>query len=79
MSSLPLHPTYAHFLLKSADMGCVAEALTAVALLSCESIFVQPHKEAEKRAAHQVQRNFASKDGDLPTLVHIYDSWIKVH
>lgn len=47
-------------------------------MLSSENIFLQPHREADKIAAAQAHKNFASHDGDLPTLVSIYDSWIKV-
>lgn len=79
MASLPLDPTFAHLLLKSHELGCVSEALTAVSLLSSDNIFLQPHRDDEKRAAAQAHRNFASKDGDLPTLVHIYSSWLKAN
>jgi HrpA-like RNA helicase len=41
MASLPLEPTFAHLLLKSQSLGCVAEALTAVSLLSADNIFLQ--------------------------------------
>ena len=79
MASLPLEPTYAHLLLRSAQLGCVSEALTAVSLLSSDNIFLQPHRDDEKRAAAQAHRNFASKDGDLPTLLNIYTSWLKAN
>lgn len=78
MASLPLDPTFAHLLLRSHDLGCVSEALTAVSLLSSDNIFLQPHRDEEKRVAGQAHRNFASRDGDLPTLVNIYASWLKV-
>ncbi len=78
MASLPLDPTFAHLLLKSQELGCVSEALTAVSLLSSDNIFLQPHRDEEKRAAAQAHRNFASKDGDLPTLINIFSSWRKV-
>ena len=47
-------------------------------MLSTETIFLQPHKESDKNSAAQAHKNFALKDGDLPTLVNIYESWIKV-
>lgn len=78
MASLPLNPNFAHLLLKSIDLKCVSEALTAVSLLSAENVFLQPHREEEKKAAAQAHRNFATKDGDLPTLINIYQSWLKV-
>eukprot|EP00600_Ochromonadales_sp_CCMP1393_P018471 CAMPEP_0175037396 /NCGR_PEP_ID=MMETSP0005-20121125/24336_1 /TAXON_ID=420556 /ORGANISM="Ochromonas sp., Strain CCMP1393" /LENGTH=531 /DNA_ID=CAMNT_0016298729 /DNA_START=3 /DNA_END=1598 /DNA_ORIENTATION=- len=77
MASLPLDPVFSHFLLKSQALGCVAEALIAVSLLSSDTLFLQPHREAEKAAAAQAHRYFASKDGDLPTLLKIYHAWCK--
>ena len=79
MSSLPLDPIFAHLLLKSNELNCVSEVLTTVSMLSSDNIFLQPHTDEEKRIASQAHRNFSSKDGDLPTLLNIYDSWIKVN
>lgn len=78
MANLPLDPVYAHLLLRSHELGCVTEALTAVSLLSSDNVFLQPPREEEKRAAGLAHKNFASRDGDLATLVHIYNSWLKV-
>lgn len=78
MASLPLDPVFSHLLLRSEAAGCVAEALTAVSLLSSDNIFLHPHREAEKAAAAQAHRHFASKDGDLPTLLQVYNAWVKV-
>lgn len=77
MASLPLIPNFAHLLLKSVEFSCVAEALTAVSLLSSETIFLQPHREQEKHAALQCHKHFLLRDGDLPTLINIYDLWGK--
>ena len=75
---LPLDPLFSHLLLKSAEFKCVGEALTAVSILSSDNLFLQPHRDEEKRAAAQAHRSFASKDGDLVTLLHIYYAWLKV-
>ena len=77
IASLPLDPLYGYFLLKSQEFACVSEALTAVALLSTDNIFLQPHNDHEKRLASQAHRNFAISDGDLPTLINIYQTWMK--
>lgn len=77
MSALPLDPIFAHLLLKSLQYKCVAEVLTAVAMLSTDTIFLQPHKDHLKQAAHQAHRRFTNRDGDLLTLVSIYDSWVR--
>lgn len=79
MASLPLDPVFSHLLLKAESCGCVAEALTAVSLLSSDNIFLHPNKEGEKQAAAQAHRHFASKDGDLPTLLQVYNAWVKAN
>jgi HrpA-like RNA helicase len=78
MAALPLDPAYAHLLLSSQSLGCTAEVLTAVSVLSTDTLFLQPHREEEKQLATQAHRNFASKDGDLATLLNVFDAWIKV-
>lgn len=56
----------------------MGEALTAVSILSADNLFLQPHRDDEKHAACRLHRSFASKDGDLVTLLLIYNSWLKV-
>lgn len=55
MSLLPLHPAFARMLLHAPHLGCTAETLTAVSLLSTEHLFVQPTHDAEKQ---EVGRRF---------------------
>jgi len=74
-----LDPVFSHLLLNAESFGCVAEALTAVSLLSSDNVFLHPNKEGEKQAAAQAHRHFASKDGDLPTLLQVYNAWIKAN
>jgi len=78
MALLPLDPLFANLLLMSEDFKCVSEALTAVSILSADNLFLQPHRDDEKRAAAQAHRSFADKDGDLVTLLQIYNAWLKV-
>ena len=52
--------------------------MTAVSLLSSDTVFLQPYREEEKRKAGQAHRRFASREGDLLTLINIYEAWIKV-
>lgn len=83
MAQLPLDPIYANLLLQSAKFECVFEILTVVAMLSAESIFYHPARgggddqgglAARGAAAH---RRFASYEGDLPTLLNVYNAWRK--
>jgi HrpA-like RNA helicase len=78
MSRLPLDPIYAHLLLQSANFECVSEILTVVAMLSAENIFYGRGRDdsggvgSRAAAAH---RRFASYEGDLPTLLNVYNAW----
>mmetsp|Transcript_4895 Transcript_4895/g.11184 ORF Transcript_4895/g.11184 Transcript_4895/m.11184 type:complete len:960 (-) Transcript_4895:4088-6967(-) len=83
MSQLPLDPIYAHLLLQSSKFECVSEILTVVAMLSAENIFYRPGGRggedngglaARGAAAH---RRFASYEGDLPSLLNVYNAWRK--
>lgn len=49
--------------------------LTAVAMISTENIFILPNGEQEKVRASQAHRRFQSKQGDMFTLITIYDCW----
>ena len=82
MSQLPLDPIFANLLLQSSKFECVAEILTVVAMLSAENIFYHPGRGGDDQgglaargaAAH---RRFASYEGDLPTLLNVYNAWRK--
>ena len=75
MALLPLYPTLSHLLLKSEEFKCVCESLTAVSLLSSESIFVNPMSEVEKEKMEKCKRGFMVVEGDLLTLVNVYEKW----
>lgn len=46
-------------------------------MISAENVFFHPSREDEKAIAVQAHRQLAVHDGDLPTLVHIYDMWLQ--
>lgn len=77
MSRLPLHPSLSHLLLSSIPLHCTAEALTAVALLSAENVFIQPYTDKDKLRAVAAHKVFSSVDGDLCTMINIYNAWIQ--
>jgi len=84
MARLPVDPIYAHLLLQSPKYGCTHEMLTAVAMLSAENVLFRPGggggDQGSGSLAHkaaQAHRRFASWEGDLPTLLNIYESWRK--
>lgn len=82
VATLPLDPVYAHFLLRAGEMGCLAEALTAVSMLSAENVLYMPSPHGSADAQEQrmravaAHRALAAYDGDVPTLVHIYERWV---
>ena len=83
MAKLPLDPTFAHLLLQSPKHECTSEMLTAISMLSAENIFYRPGGgnaedtgglAAKAAAAH---RRFACYEGDLPTMLAVYNCWRK--
>lgn len=78
LAKLPLDPVYGHLLLQSPKYECTSEMLTAVAMLSAENIFYTPSGEGEQAAkAATAHKRFASHEGDLPTLLAVYEAWRK--
>lgn len=81
LAKLPLDPIFAHLLLQSPKYNCTSEMLTVVAMLSAENIFYRPGGSdadggvsARAAAAH---KRFASYEGDIPTLLNVYQSWTR--
>ncbi|KAJ8917565.1 hypothetical protein NQ315_005614 [Exocentrus adspersus] len=70
MAKFPLDPRFSKILLSSQQFGCVAEALTTVALLSSESILLTPCSRREQ--VQSVRQKFCSGYGDHITLLNIY-------
>ena len=75
LAKLPLDPTFGHLLLQSAKYGCTSEMLTAVSMMSTENIFYRQGDFSGKVAA--AHRRFASHEGDIPTLLNVFQAWQK--
>mmetsp|Transcript_3825 Transcript_3825/g.3953 ORF Transcript_3825/g.3953 Transcript_3825/m.3953 type:complete len:536 (-) Transcript_3825:165-1772(-) len=87
MARLPLDPVYSHLLLQSRKYDCVSDIVTTVAMLSAENVFYRPGggKQTEEEGDTQMSsvaakafaahKRFASYEGDLPTLLSIYNAW----
>ena len=73
LARLPLDPTFGHLLLQS--KGCTKEVLTAVSMVSAENVFYRPGGDGLAAKAAAAHRRFTSTEGDLPTLLHVYDAW----
>lgn len=70
MVKFPLEPRFSKIILNAPSFGCLEEVLTIVALLSGESIFVNP--ALKKEQVQQVRSRFNSGYGDHITLLNIY-------
>ena len=79
MAQLPLYPVLSHLLLKSNDYRCVNEIVTAVSMLSADNVFQQPYTEQEKSAADRAKKAMMVPEGDLLTLVNVYEQWKEVY
>lgn len=81
MARLPLDPAFAHLLLQGPKFGCTSEVLTSVAMLSAENIFYRPggndsdDKNSIATKAAAAHRRFSSYEGDIPTLLCVFQSW----
>lgn len=70
MAQYPLDPRFSKILISAPNYGCLEEALTIVALLSSESILLNPPSKRE--AAQNARQKFCSAYGDHVTLLNIY-------
>lgn len=77
MSTFPLDPRFAKVLLTSEELHCTEEILSVIALLSVDSVMVNPQAKLEEASA--VRRKFISDDGDQITLLNIYRAFISAN
>eukprot|EP00041_Stephanoeca_diplocostata_P006018 m.73312 g.73312 ORF g.73312 m.73312 type:complete len:804 (-) comp16123_c0_seq1:1513-3924(-) len=80
MGKFPLTPSLSRVLLWSVKAGCEAVALTAVAMLCVEQVYVRPggkDRAALAQEAHDVLFNAVPEGDDFTALVVIYDCWDK--
>lgn len=77
LAKLPLDPVFANLVLVSEKYNCTEDMLTAVSVLSADSLFYRPNNSSTKGKAEVAHKRFASSAGDLPTYVNVYTSWKK--
>ncbi|XP_013134537.1 PREDICTED: pre-mRNA-splicing factor ATP-dependent RNA helicase PRP16 isoform X1 [Papilio polytes] len=73
MAEFPLDPPQCHMLIVSADMGCSAEVLIIVSMLSVPSVFYRPQGREEE--ADAAREKFQVPESDHLTLLHLYNQW----
>ncbi|GBP35311.1 Probable pre-mRNA-splicing factor ATP-dependent RNA helicase mog-1 [Eumeta japonica] len=73
MAEFPLDPPQCHMLIVSAAMGCSAEVLVIVSMLSVPAVWYRPQgREDEADAARE---KFQVPESDHLTLLHLYNQW----
>jgi len=77
MAELPLPAKHSRILLKSAEMGCSSEIISILAMLQLQDAFVRPKYGATIQKAKIQHRNFEVAEGDLLTLLNIYNGFEK--
>ncbi|XP_020284951.1 putative ATP-dependent RNA helicase DHX33 [Pseudomyrmex gracilis] len=73
MSLFPLEPRFTKVILASVEHRCLEEALTVIALLSSESIFMDPPMKREE--AYKTHSRFSSPEGDHVTLLNVFRAY----
>lgn len=77
MAELPLPVKHSRILLKSSEMGCSSEIVSILAMLQLQDAFVRPKYGATIQKAKIQHRNFEVAEGDLLTLLNIYNGFEK--
>jgi HrpA-like RNA helicase len=73
MANFPLIPKMTKILLLASRNGCGATAITLLAMMSCENLFVTPNDVRKKaRKQHEL---FVDATGDHITLVRVFEAW----
>lgn len=73
MAEFPLDPPQCQMLIVSCDMGCSAEVLIIVSMLSVPSIFYRPKGREEE--ADNVREKFQVPESDHLTYLNVYQQW----
>jgi pre-mRNA-splicing factor ATP-dependent RNA helicase DHX38/PRP16 len=74
MVSFPLDPSLSKMLIMSDELGCSAEMVTIVSMLSVPSVFHRPKERAEE--ADTARERFYVAESDHLTLLHLFLQWV---
>ncbi|XP_050528421.1 probable ATP-dependent RNA helicase DHX35 isoform X2 [Daktulosphaira vitifoliae] len=75
MSELPLPAKHSRMLIKSGEMGCSFEIVSILAMLQLNDAFVRPKYGATIQKAKIQHRHFEVSEGDLITLLNVYNGF----
>ncbi|XP_043937837.1 pre-mRNA-splicing factor ATP-dependent RNA helicase PRP16 [Protopterus annectens] len=73
MVEFPLDPALSKMLIVSCDMGCSADVLIIVSMLSVPAIFYRPKGREEE--SDQIREKFAVPESDHLTYLNVYLQW----
>jgi len=73
MNEFPCDPSLSKMLIMSEELGCTAEILTIVSMLSVPSVFYRPKERAEESDA--AREKFFVPESDHLTLLHVFTQW----
>lgn len=76
MSEFPLAPHLAKVVIESEKLGCEQEVLKIVAMLSIQYQNIFKRGKKYRKESDEVRKTFQNTDGDLLTLLKIYDTWV---
>lgn len=80
MAKLPLEPRGARIVLLGTEAGCTIEAVTMTAIMVySSSVHIRIGDDDEKKAADEAKMKFANEDGDLFSILDVFQEWDKVH
>lgn len=75
MATFPLTPKMTKLLLLASKNACGSQALTLLAMLSCENLFVNPSEK--RKEANRQHKLFVDSTGDHITLINVYEAFVK--
>jgi len=73
MVEFPLDPALSKMLIASVEMGCSADILIIVSMLSVPALFYRPKGREEDSDA--VREKFQVPESDHLTYLHVYNQW----
>ncbi|XP_050425902.1 probable ATP-dependent RNA helicase DHX35 [Adelges cooleyi] len=77
MSEIPLPAKHSRMLIKSGEMGCSSEIVSILAMLQLQDPFVRPKYGATIQRAKIQHRSFEVAEGDLITILNVYNGFLK--
>ena len=76
MAKIPLEPRGARIVLKARQKGCLDEAVNLTAIMAYGGgTFLRIGTDAEKKTADQKKMRFCNLEGDLLSLLKVYEEW----